>query len=79
MRDVTREEAFASAFKDADIVVVIDDWKGAASKSASAPSYFAGRTFVAADPATVELYHLLWSSEAAAWHAGGNRQAVRFL
>ena len=76
---MTAEEAFALAFHDADVVVVIDDWKAARTTLTTGHSYFAARTFFSADPSTAQLYQLLSDSGARDWHACGSRSESHFL
>jgi hypothetical protein len=75
---MSREDQIESAFAGADVVVVVDDWKGSTNKP-PAPTFYQGRSFRLADPRARRIYSMLLSAGAAAWHASGSRDTHNFL
>lgn len=64
---------------DADILVVVDDWKSADTGSPDAPVFYTGRQFRVADPQLPMLISSLSGAGAADWHASGSRAKHSFL
>lgn len=69
--------AFDQMFSEADIVVLVDEWK--AAKVATEPLFFVARAFTDVGRSTRRLYRLLVANRASEWHASGARAETSCL
>ncbi len=73
--DVVSDQ-FEQAFGQAEVVLVVDEWKG--SLFESGPIIVAARIFDKAQPWVPRLYRLLATNRADEWHASGQRGQQSF-
>jgi hypothetical protein len=74
---MTAAHAFPGMFAEADVVIVVDEWKGHGFETA--PALLSGRAFTNTARSSAQLYRLLAENGAARWHASGDRDKCAFL